>query len=382
MPAARSRQDSTMGDLEDKLAATLARGFDSNGQPCEGFYNLTRRLEDEEGEQFDIDHTIQDFLLYRATDATFEWHARSDKWESDLPNALITMTAEWRSFLSQKHQGRKLGSVAAFRSRLLQFLLLLTHRYHPTQTWTNGDSLRKLHQQNQARMAVWSDSYGLEQKYTTAQRILDDRALTSARQHRASELALPSTFPLDQFSDPDRPALDQLLPLFVELTAARTRLGDDWEPTSDWFNLAGQFMLQAVIDQYVTNGRCSSERFTAIFAFGDPGAQRESEGTDVTAMRSLFCTGDASRTKLPEWKTVRSNYIKIANGAYSILRKGEDHYSYVEFESSLLSFLQHLHESATKPDIVQVEEGRISIDGNELSELESRDVINRMRLDV
>ena len=162
-------------------------------------------------------------------------------------------------------------------------------------------------------MAIWSDPYGLEQKYTTAQRILDDGAITSARQDRASELALPSTFPLDQFSDPDRPTLDQLLPVFIELTAARARLGDDWEPTSDWFNLAGQFMLQAVIDQYVTNGYCSPECFTAIFAFGDPGAQREGEGTDVTAMRSLFYTGDTSRTELPEWKGVRSNYIRIVS---------------------------------------------------------------------
>lgn len=82
-----------MGDLENKLAATLARGFDSDGQPREGFYNLTRRIENEEGEQFDVDHTIQDFLVYKATDALFEWLDRSDKWESDLPNALITMTA-------------------------------------------------------------------------------------------------------------------------------------------------------------------------------------------------------------------------------------------------------------------------------------------------
>ena len=203
--------------------------------------------------------------------------------------------------------------MAAFRSRLLQFLLLLTHRYHPTQTWTNGDSLQKLQQQNKARMAVWSDSHGLEQNYTTAQCTLDGEAITSARQRRASELALPTNFRSDIFSDPDRPALDQLLPVFIELTCARTRLGDDWEPTSDWFNLAGRFMLQAVIDQYVTNGHCSSERFTAIFAFGDPGAQREGEGTDVTAMRSLFCTPDTSGTELPEWSRVRSKYIRIVS---------------------------------------------------------------------
>jgi hypothetical protein len=65
-----------------------------------------------------------------------------------------------------------------------------------------------------------------------------------------------------------------------------------------------------------------------------------------------------------------------------MLQNRENCYPYVKFESSLLSFLRHLHESATKPDIVQVEEGRISVDGNELSELESRDVINRMWLDV
>ncbi|KAF1928928.1 uncharacterized protein M421DRAFT_62135 [Didymella exigua CBS 183.55] len=363
MSAARTRQDSTMEDLEQKLAATIARGFDSNGQPCEGFYNLTRRMENEEDEQFDVDHTIQDFLAYKATSAVFEWHGRTDKWDSDLPNALVTMTA-------------------AFRSRLLQFVLLLTHRYHPTQTWTNGDSLRKLRQQNMARMTIWSRSHGLEKTSSTASRILDDGVIASARQHRASELALPSTVRLNQFSNPDRPALDQLLPLFIELTAARTCLGDEWEPTSDWFDLAGQFMLQAVIDQYVTNGHCSAECLTAIFAFGDPGAKLGSEGSDVTAMRSLFCTGDSSRTELPEWKRIRAIYIKTANGVYPLLQNGEDPYPYVKFESSLLSFLQHLHESAAKPDMVQVEEGHINVDGNELSEAESKEVISRMRLDA
>lgn len=224
-----------------------------------------------------------------------------------------TNISEWRSFLSQKHQGRRLGNVAAFRSRLLQFVLLLTHRYHPTQTWTNEDSLRRLRQQNMARITVWSDSHGFEKNYHNANRNLDDETITSARQRRASELALPSTFRLDQFSDPDRPALDQLLPVFIELTAARTLLGDEWEPTSDWFDLAGQFMLQAVIDQYVTNGHCSIECCTAIFAFGDPGAKRGSEATDVTAMRSLFCTDGSSRTELPEWTAIRRKHIKAVS---------------------------------------------------------------------
>lgn len=62
------------------------------------------------------------------------------------------------------------------------------------------------------------------------------------------------------------------------------------------------------------------------------------------------------------------------------LEKLERRHPYVEFESSLISFLKHLHQSAIKPDLVQVEENRININGSELSEVESSDMIKRMRL--
>lgn len=100
MLATRPGQHSTMRDLEQELAATIARGHESNGQPCVGFFNLTRRMENEDEDQLDVDLTIFDFLLYRTTTAVFEWYARPDKYESDLPNALITMTAGKRPFRS------------------------------------------------------------------------------------------------------------------------------------------------------------------------------------------------------------------------------------------------------------------------------------------
>ena len=56
------------------------------------------------------------------------------------------------------------------------------------------------------------------------------------------------------------------------------------------------------------------------------------------------------------------------------------HHPYAKFERSLLSFLQRLHDSVAKPDLMQVEEGRIYIDGEELSRVESREMINRMSL--
>lgn len=82
-----------MRDLEQELVATIARSHGGDGQPREGFLNLTQRMENEDEDQLDVDLTIFDFLMYKATSAAFEWQARADKYNSDLPNALITMTA-------------------------------------------------------------------------------------------------------------------------------------------------------------------------------------------------------------------------------------------------------------------------------------------------
>lgn len=82
-----------MRDLEQELVDTLARGYDSDGQPRAGFFNLTQRMENEAEDQLDVDTTVLDFLMHKAISAAFEWYAKPDKYDSDLPNALITMTA-------------------------------------------------------------------------------------------------------------------------------------------------------------------------------------------------------------------------------------------------------------------------------------------------
>lgn len=71
----------------------MVESWSSSWRPQEGFYNLTRRMEYEEEDQFDVDLTILDFLVYKATATVFDWQARANKWDSDLPNALVTMTA-------------------------------------------------------------------------------------------------------------------------------------------------------------------------------------------------------------------------------------------------------------------------------------------------
>ena len=62
------------------------------------------------------------------------------------------------------------------------------------------------------------------------------------------------------------------------------------------------------------------------------------------------------------------------------MERAKERHSYVEFENNLISFLKYLHDDLVKPDLVQIEEGRISLHGNELPESESREMIRRIGL--
>jgi hypothetical protein len=86
-------QDTDLRDLEQELADSIRRRQNDEGDSLAGLFTLTRTMETEEEDQFDVDMTILDFLAYRATESIFEWQSKPHPYESDLPDALVTMTA-------------------------------------------------------------------------------------------------------------------------------------------------------------------------------------------------------------------------------------------------------------------------------------------------
>ena len=225
---------------------------------------------------------------------------------------------DWRLFLSYKHHGRRLGSTAALRSRLLQFSLVLTHRFHHSETWTSEESLNELRAQNARRGQYWQERTShppaARQPFDpTSDFPLSDAALVANRSQLASDLDIPSDHSRWVTDIPGTTSLLCLLPLFLELSAARRILHDDWVPTSEWFELAGEFMLQTVIEEYLLNGGYGEEVFNAIFAVGCPGVERWAEdGSDVTAMRRLFCEENNSHEQLRSWTSIKERCIKKA----------------------------------------------------------------------
>ena len=82
-----------MHGMDQDTRNTHAAPRNDRGGPRQGSSNLTQQMENENEDQFDVDLTILDFLVYKATGLVFEWKSSSDPYHSDLPNALVSMTA-------------------------------------------------------------------------------------------------------------------------------------------------------------------------------------------------------------------------------------------------------------------------------------------------
>lgn len=227
---------------------------------------------------------------------------------------LLTSHVEWRTFLKHKHGSRRLNDQAAFRSRLLQFALLFSHRLNHDKTWTTEESLNEIRAQNRKRGSYWQQhtahAPALQQPFDPLSEFpLSDGALAENRHNLACSLGQPQDRRRWVTDVEGTPSLHCLLPLFVELTSARVSYGD-WIPTEEWMHLFGQFMLQAVIEEYLRNGAYGEEAFNTIFAFGCPGiGRRPDDGTDVQAMRNLFCVEGNPREQIEGWSAIQQQYI-------------------------------------------------------------------------
>ncbi|KAF2641336.1 hypothetical protein P280DRAFT_309158 [Massarina eburnea CBS 473.64] len=366
------------------------RETETESGPFAGLFTLARQMETQEEDQFDVDMNIMDFLAYKATDLIFKWRSSTNPYASDLPSALATMTADFRTILKHRHHGKRLHAPAAFRTRLLQFALLLSHRLNHSQTWTTAESLEALRARNRIRASYWQEQTAhlpaLGQPFDPSGEFpLSEGALAANRNALACALGQPPGRRRWVADAEGTPSVHCLLALFVELTAARVELGG-WEPSERWMDLVGQTMLQAVVEEYLLNGASGEGPFNAIFAFGCPGtSRRPDDGTDVQSMRMLFCTEGSPREQRAAWSAVQQKYIaellpqegQPASFLHAIQR-AQGRFPYVEFEDNVLSFLQHLHEGLVKPDLVQVEEGRITIHGRDLGEVGSRAMIQRI----
>jgi hypothetical protein len=106
-------------------------------------------------------------------------------------------------------------------------------------------------------------------------------------------------------------SLADLVPMFIGLSALRAGLlEDDRISVNDgWMELAGEFMLQAALEQCLEYSDCSSTKLREIFSWGwrvNPGKSWD----DADAVNEMFCDDDEDE-EVEGWSEIRSKYINL-----------------------------------------------------------------------
>ncbi|KAF1352074.1 hypothetical protein BDV97DRAFT_397124 [Delphinella strobiligena] len=114
--------------------------------------------------------------------------------------------------------------------------------------------------------------------------------LQQCQAHVLDALSIPSSN-IDFYGKKSCLSLLDLLPSFMELTAARSQLDTDWTISRRWMEqLAGEFMLQSTLEAYLCFGAEGGEVVDEAFAWGyspiflHEANERASEEADALAM--------------------------------------------------------------------------------------------------
>ncbi|KAL1303282.1 hypothetical protein AAFC00_006689 [Neodothiora populina] len=216
-------------------------------------------------------------------------------------------------------------------------------------------------------------------------------------------------------------SLMDLLPSFMYLSAARAQLNADFGITQHWMNLAGEFMLLSVLENYMCFRASDPELVNEAFAWGFlPGSDRhqsEHLGGKLDEPMEIDCEVEGDRrwdgeavvnqmfaadladedvvdfgqdpptttaeTEIEDWEEIRNQYMsRLRHGPHvstadHFTRVAAD-FSMVTFEERIASYLAALSQSIEPPVLVQLERGQLA----GLSVEETQDFKRRVGLEA
>ncbi len=134
------------------------------------------------------------------------------------------------------------------------------------------------------------------------------------RRHRQLNLSRLSYDPAshDFYGSPASISLLDLLPSFMELSAAWSELHiDDYANiTPQWMSLAGEWMLQAALEQYLVYGSSGDAARDEAFSWGCIADDADPD-VDDRAVSALFCeeVDDGKGTEVQMWTQTRDRCL-------------------------------------------------------------------------
>ncbi|QDS71301.1 hypothetical protein FKW77_001578 [Venturia effusa] len=306
--------------------------------------------------RFDTDIMILDYTLYMAAKALLEEQVlkHEENIDQNLSEHPLEMVDSFLRIFKNNHPSESVSDAIKLRLRLVKFAALFGRRSTQSATTPSSDDLEALRQTHRRRATEYWDSAsdGSVQEPTFQHRQPSERR--SATQYRATT---------------DLVALSDLVPMFIGLSAARSNMDtSSREITTQWMHLAGQFMLQAALEQGSLFGQCPAEKLREIFSWG----WKEDISTswqDEQSVNDMFFdldqyNEDGSRREVKAWKEIKMGYFRMLKPTDGIdpvrhLRRVQGRYPFHDFENSLLLFLEALQLEQEQPFLTQLENNSV-----------------------
>ena len=296
-----------------------------------------------------------------------------------LPDALRASDACWRAFRT-RHPTYRPDAELRLRVLLLRIVALVAHRYTRNATTPAADAVAALRARNQHRARAWiaAPERLPSARLRTATRGEDgatDGLPLAAEERLAHRDAVLRGFdgPAGQEDDdefygtPDSLALLDLLPLFMQVSAASMDMNDS-RLSAPWIRLACDFTRQACLEQYLVFGADGLDAIDEAFAWGycprrdspDPDAH------DPDAIAAMF-EADSPGRETRAWTTARDATLASldppdgpapAAAAFPLhLAALARAHPLARFDAALRSFLADLAQSIPLPVLAQLDRG-------------------------
>jgi hypothetical protein len=198
-----------------------------------------------------------------------------------------------------------------FRLRLIKFTSLYSKRHIPCEITPPAQELESVRRKHRKRAEEFYDSSS-DSSFQGS--LFEQQMGNYARRQAASSKNNEETV-----------SLADLVPMFIGLSAARASLLDDEQVGvhEGWMELAGEFMLQAALEQCLEYSDCSGTKLREIFSWGwRPNPTKFWE--DEEAANDMFCDDDVME-EIQSWSVIRQKYIDLVRLLYLSSNLPADH---------------------------------------------------------
>jgi hypothetical protein len=201
------------------------------------------------------------------------------------------------------HPAVRVSKDVQFRLRLIKFTSLYSKRHIPCEVTPPAPELERVRRKHRKRA---EDFYDSSSDSSFQDSLFDQQIGNSSRQQTATPRG-----------NAEAVSLADLVPMFIGLSSARSTLFED-EPVGvheGWMELAGEFMLQAALEQCLEYSDCSGSKLREIFSWGwRPNPTKFWE--DEEAVNGMFCDEDVMQ-ELEAWSAIRQKYIDLVRNTKS-----------------------------------------------------------------